>query len=124
MSVSAEVDIMWDHVRPWGNGEYLDVDEIDGNGNGNGNGDGNGRDAARIVGHIIVSGDDALATTIVRELSNAGAVIVKLTAADVTVAALVDAGINNAVAVVCAGADDTANLEIALLARKINATVR
>jgi Trk K+ transport system NAD-binding subunit len=70
--------------------------------------------------HIIVSGDDALATTIVEELNSAGASVVKLTAA----AELVDAGVAHALAVVCAGGDDATNLEIALLARKANPNVR
>lgn len=69
--------------------------------------------------HIIVSGDDALATTIVEELNSAGASIVKLNAAK-----LADAGISRAAAVVCAGEDDATNLEIALLARKANPNVR
>jgi Trk K+ transport system NAD-binding subunit len=69
--------------------------------------------------HIIVSGDDALATTIVDELNNAGVSVVKLAAAELTAA-----GVANALAVVCAGDDDAANLEIALLARKANPDVR
>jgi Trk K+ transport system NAD-binding subunit len=71
-------------------------------------------------GHIIVSGDDALATTIVAELNSAGAHIIKLT----TAAELTDAGVDRALAVVCAGGDDATNLEIALLARKANPDVR
>ncbi|WP_186245976.1 NAD-binding protein [Mycobacterium simulans] len=67
-------------------------------------------------GHIIVSGDDALATTIVGELKNAGATIVKLG----TAAELAAAGVARALAVICAGNDDATNLEIALLARKAN----
>lgn len=70
--------------------------------------------------HIIVSGDDALATTIVEELNNAGVHIVKVT----TAAELADAGVTRALAVVCAGDDDAINLEIALLARKANPNVR
>ncbi len=70
--------------------------------------------------HIIVSGDDALATTIVEELNNAGARIVEIA----TAAGLADAGVAHAVAVVCAGDDDATNLEIALLARKSNSRVR
>src|ERR1700752_388757 len=70
--------------------------------------------------HIIVSGDDALATTIVEELNNAGVHIVKLA----TAAELADAGVARALAVVCAGDDDATNLEIALLARKANPDVR
>lgn len=70
--------------------------------------------------HIIVSGDDALATTITRELKNAGARVVKLaTAAD-----LVNAGVAHAAAIVCAGPDDARNLEIALLARSANPNLR
>jgi Trk K+ transport system NAD-binding subunit len=70
--------------------------------------------------HIIVSGDDALATTIVEELNNAGVSIVKLGSP----AELADAGVARAVAVICAGDDDAINLEIALLARKANPNVR
>jgi Trk K+ transport system NAD-binding subunit len=70
--------------------------------------------------HIIVSGDDSLATTIVEELNSAGAHIIKLT----TAAELTDAGVARALAVVCAGGDDATNLEIALLARKANPDVR
>jgi Trk K+ transport system NAD-binding subunit len=70
--------------------------------------------------HIIVSGDDALATTIVEELNNAGVHIVKLT--DAT--ELANAGIARARAVICAGDNDATNLEIALLARKANPGVR
>ncbi len=76
--------------------------------------------------HIIVSGDDALATTIAEELENAGATIVKLVDDSVadTKDDLVQAGIVRAAAVVCAGDDDAINLEIALLARKANPNVR
>jgi Trk K+ transport system NAD-binding subunit len=70
--------------------------------------------------HIIVSGDDALATTIVAELNSAGAGIVKIA----TAAELADAGVTRALAVICAGDDDATNLEIALLARKANPRVR
>jgi voltage-gated potassium channel Kch len=69
--------------------------------------------------HIIVSGEDALATTIVEELNNAGAHVVKLTSA----AELANAGVARAVAVICAGNNDATNLEIALLARKANPDV-
>jgi Trk K+ transport system NAD-binding subunit len=69
--------------------------------------------------HIIVSGGDALATTISEELKNAGAIVVKLAETD-----LAEAGIAHALAVVCAGDDDATNLEIALLARKANPEVR
>jgi Trk K+ transport system NAD-binding subunit len=78
--------------------------------------------------HIIVSGDDALATTIVDELKRAGARVVKLASvelADVGVAReLARAEVARAVAVVCAGGDDATNLEIALLARRANPKVR
>jgi Trk K+ transport system NAD-binding subunit len=77
-------------------------------------------------GHIIVSGEDALATTIAEELETAGAIVVKLvddTVAD-TKDDLVEAGIVRAAAVVCAGVDDAINLEIALLARQANPNVR
>jgi len=70
-------------------------------------------------GHIIVSGEDALATTIIEELNNAGAHIVKLANTE-----LAHAGVAHALAVVCAGDDDATNLEIALLARKANPDVR
>jgi Trk K+ transport system NAD-binding subunit len=69
--------------------------------------------------HIIVSGDDALAMTIIEELKSAGASIVKL-ATD----RLRDADLLHAGAVICAGHDDARNLEIALLARKANPNVR
>jgi Trk K+ transport system NAD-binding subunit len=71
-------------------------------------------------GHIIVSGDDALARTIVEELNNSGVHIVKLT----TAAELATAGVSHAQAVICVGDDDATNLEIALLARKANPDVR
>ena len=79
-----------------------------------------------IQDHIIVSGDDALLTTIVTELNNVGAHVVKLASTDVsdTTTDLMHAGIAHAAAVVCAGNDDAENLEIALLARKINPEVR
>lgn len=71
-------------------------------------------------GHIIVSGDDALATTIVEELNNAGVHIVKLR----TAGELDHAEVARARAVICVGDDDATNLEIALLARKTNPRVR
>jgi Trk K+ transport system NAD-binding subunit len=76
--------------------------------------------------HIIVSGDDALATTIVEELNSAGAHIVRLADTEVadTETDLAEAGVARAAAVVCAGNDDATNLEIALLARKANPDVR
>ncbi|ORA20909.1 potassium channel family protein [Mycobacterium arosiense] len=69
--------------------------------------------------HIIVSGDDALATTIAEELNRAGATIVKLHSEQLAAADLARAH-----AIVCAGDDDAKNLEIALLARKTNPRVR
>jgi Trk K+ transport system NAD-binding subunit len=76
--------------------------------------------------HIIVSGEDALATTIVEELNNAGVHVVKLVDDEVadTGDDLAAAGIVDARAVICAGGDDATNLEIALLARKANPAVR
>jgi Trk K+ transport system NAD-binding subunit len=76
--------------------------------------------------HIIVSGDDALATTIIEELKNAGAAVVRLASAELNgiAHALGRAEVTDAVAIVCAGDDDAANLEIALLARKANPTMR
>ncbi|OCB29035.1 potassium transporter TrkA [Mycobacterium malmoense] len=71
-------------------------------------------------GHIIVSGDDALATTIVEELNNAGVHIVKVR----TAGELDTVGVSRARAVICVGDDDATNLEIALLARKANPRVR
>jgi Trk K+ transport system NAD-binding subunit len=69
--------------------------------------------------HIIVIGDDALATTIAEELKNAGASIVKLRPVEVG-----SADFARASAIVCAGANDARNLEIALLAREANPNVR
>jgi Trk K+ transport system NAD-binding subunit len=76
--------------------------------------------------HIIVSGEDALATTIIEELKTAGASVVKLGSGEITGVAreLGRAEISKAQAVICAGDDDAANLEIALLARRANRTVR
>ncbi|MCV7078414.1 NAD-binding protein [Mycobacterium szulgai] len=69
--------------------------------------------------HIVVSGDDALATTIVEELQAGGEDIVKLSGDE-----LADADLAPASAIICAGDDDAQNLEIALLARKVNSRVR
>ena len=76
--------------------------------------------------HIIVSGDDALVTTIIEELNFVGASTVKLVNTEVadTETDLAEAGIARAAAIVCAGNDDATNLEIALLARKANPDVR
>ncbi|MGA7134581.1 MAG: NAD-binding protein [Mycobacterium sp.] len=75
--------------------------------------------------HIIVSGDDALATTIIEELKSAGATVVRLANAELNGVAheLGRAEVASALAVVCAGDDDAVNLEIALLARKANPTL-
>src|SRR6201996_2159390 len=78
--------------------------------------------------HIIVSGDDALATTIADELKHAGATVVRMAAGETSEAGvareLTLADVSHALAVVCAGDDDAVNLEIALLARKANPNVR
>jgi len=78
--------------------------------------------------HIIVSGDDALATTVADELKNAGATVVRLLDTERSEAGvareLTLAEVSHALAVVCAGDDDATNLEIALLARKANPNVR
>jgi Trk K+ transport system NAD-binding subunit len=78
--------------------------------------------------HIIVSGDDALATTIADELKNAGAMVHRLSNADTSEATvardLALADVEHSIAVVCAGDDDAVNLEIALLARKASPNVR
>jgi len=75
---------------------------------------------------IILSGGDALATTIADELKNAGMRVVKLDDTEVadTETDLAEAGIGEALAVVCGADDDATNLEIALLARKANSDVR
>lgn len=77
---------------------------------------------------VIVSGDDALATTIIEELKQAGVTVVRLTSPErdgIRVnAELAKAGVQDALAVVCAGDDDATNLEIALLARKANPDIR
>jgi len=76
--------------------------------------------------HIIVSGDDALATTIIEELERAGVQVVRLGSSELSTMCdvLESANIADALAVVCAGDDDAANLEIALLARRSNPSVR
>ncbi|KMO80144.1 potassium transporter TrkA [Mycolicibacterium chubuense] len=73
-----------------------------------------------MVGHTIVSGADALAVRIAEELRSAGATVTVIDRAD----QLTSAGIATAASVVCAGSDDAANLEIALLARRLSSTVR
>lgn len=72
-----------------------------------------------MVRHIIVSGDDALAATIIEELNKVGANVAMLTGDN-----LAGVDLSNADAVVCVGDDDAKNLEIALLARKANPRVR
>ena len=78
--------------------------------------------------HIIVSGDDALATTIADELKHAGATVVRMATGETSEAGvareLTLADVSHALAVVCAGDDDAVNLEIALLARKANPNLR
>jgi Trk K+ transport system NAD-binding subunit len=71
-------------------------------------------------GHTIVCGDDALAMCIAEELQKAGTDVVIVTGAD----GLTAAGVTDAAAVICADDDDALNLEIALLARELNPTVR
>ncbi|QLL06838.1 NAD-binding protein [Mycobacterium vicinigordonae] len=77
---------------------------------------------------VIVSGDDALATTIIEELKRAGASVVKLIGPELAgtrvKAELARAGVTEAAAVICARDDDATNLEIALLARKANPDIR
>lgn len=76
--------------------------------------------------HVILSGDDALTETIAAELKDAGVMVVRLDDAQVadTEVDLEEAGIGQALAVVCGADDDSTNLEIALLARTINPDVR
>jgi Trk K+ transport system NAD-binding subunit len=78
--------------------------------------------------HIIVSGDDALAMTIIDELKNAGVTVARLANIELSEAGvareLALAEVDHALAVVCAGDDDATNLEIALLARKANPNAR
>jgi Trk K+ transport system NAD-binding subunit len=78
--------------------------------------------------HIIVSGDDALAMTIIDELKNAGVTVARLANIDLSEAGvareLALADVAHALSVVCAGDDDATNLEIALLARKANPNAR
>ncbi|MBF9317995.1 NAD-binding protein [Mycobacteroides chelonae] len=71
-------------------------------------------------GHTIVYGKDALAVRIAEELWSAGVVISALPGAE----GLTAAGVVDAIAIVCASSDDEENLEIALLARQLNPTMR
>lgn len=73
-----------------------------------------------MFGHIIVFGDDTLSVRIAHELASSGAEVVILDGPS----ALADVGIDTALAVVCAGPDDAANLEVALLARQLDSRVR
>jgi Trk K+ transport system NAD-binding subunit len=76
--------------------------------------------------HVIVSGEDALSETIAAELKSAGVMVVRLDDTQVadTDIDLDEAGIDQALAVVCGSDDDATNLEIALLARTISPDVR
>lgn len=78
------------------------------------------------VNSIIVAGSGGLATAIIEGLWSAGARIVRLADGDVDdiSANLADAGVAEAVAIVCAGDDDAMNLEIALLSREANPDIR
>lgn len=77
---------------------------------------------------IIVSGDDALAMLIIEEIQRTGASVARLLDSDLASSRvkteLANAGVAHAAAVVCAGTDDATNLEIALLARKANPSIR
>ena len=71
-------------------------------------------------GHIIVCGEDALATRIIDELTAAELTVVPLHAPD----QLRAAGVETAAAVIAAAHDDAVNLEVALLARRISPQAR
>jgi Trk K+ transport system NAD-binding subunit len=71
-------------------------------------------------GHIIVCGDDPLGLRIIEQLRATGQEIAIVFASD----GLWEAGIAEAAALICADDDDALNLEIALLARQLNPTVR
>ncbi|OHU78914.1 NAD-binding protein [Mycobacteroides chelonae] len=71
-------------------------------------------------GHTIVYGKDALAVRIAEELWSAGVVVSALPGVE----GLIAAGVVDAAAIVCASSDDEKNLEIALLARQLNPTMR
>ena len=70
--------------------------------------------------HIIVCGDDALAMRIISELNDAELSVVPLMNPN----GLQAAGVSSAHAVIAASGDDAVNLEVALLARHANSTVR
>ncbi len=67
---------MWDNVRPWWAARHNDADDADADDDADDIDD----KPIRLQSHIIVSGDDALAMTIVEELNNAGVSIIKLSA--------------------------------------------
>ena len=69
-------------------------------------------------GHIIVCGEDALAIRIINELGDADIRTLQ------SPTGLADAEIHSARAIICASAEDSLNLEMALLARRANADVR
>src|SRR5882757_6126333 len=71
-------------------------------------------------GHIIVCGDDALGIRIIEELNTTGTKVVTVQSPG----SLAGAEVAGAQAVICADDDDELNLEIALLARQVNANVR
>lgn len=71
-------------------------------------------------GHFIVCGDDALAQRIIDELKGADASVVLLDSA----AGLKSAGVTTAHAVIAAAAEDSVNLQVALLARRLSPSVR
>jgi Trk K+ transport system NAD-binding subunit len=73
-----------------------------------------------VQGHTIVYGKDALAVRIAEELWSAGVVVSALPGVE----GLTAAGVVDAAAIVCASSDDEKNLEIALLARQLNPTMR
>lgn len=71
-------------------------------------------------GHIIVCGDDPLGLRIIEQLRAGGHRIVVIGSST----ELPEAGVADAAALICADDDDALNLEIALLARQLNPTVR
>lgn len=71
-------------------------------------------------GHFIVCGNDALAQRIIEELNGADAAVVVLESA----AGLKSADVETAQAVIAAAPEDSVNLQVALLARRLSASVR
>ena len=71
-------------------------------------------------GHFIVCGNDALAQRIIEELRGADASVVVLDSAT----GLKSAGVRTAHAVIAAAAEDSVNLQVALLARRLSPSVR